>query len=327
MEPTSSIESVSAELFRVLEDLQIEVTGSINGDDWEARISTATIPEDQELHRSALCDEFRDNPWEWCYQFEDDALRIVITLYDTDTALVSADETSIDSPNLSGQWWAPVKDVKVDNYEFDTRVSFIPSTHFPVLIRGGANIDPLSAHFLALLSITALRDARWFERWLIIAAQRGEQNSQQVLGLYYVGLNKPELLDLAAYWLARCALEHDDEKAKLALATLIVSGQTEVDNAPLAEHILCDLCKAGKPDAFLQLGSLLLKGGKGVPADVERGVDLLTVAVEKFNIPEAAEVLKDWDEKDWSILDVCVVVSVGAALMAIGYGIYRRFKK
>ena len=324
MEPVSSIESVEAELTRVLNACDIEVTASLSESDWESRLATAEIPEEHELHRSALCDEFRDNPWEWCYQFEDGASRIVITLYHTDPADVTATETSVRSPTLSGRWWAPVTDVKVSDYDGDARISFIPPVHFPVLIRNGPNIDMLSAHFLALISITALRDAKWFERWLIYAANLGEQNSQQDLGIYYVGLG---LIDLAVYWLARCVREHNDEKAKLTLAILLWSEKSQIQNPPLAEHLLCELCNMGKPDAFLQLGNLLISGARGVPADVDRGLELLRRAAEEFNIPEAVEAIKAAEENQWTSTDVWLLAGVGAAAMAIGYGIYRRMTK
>ena len=83
----------------------------------------------------------------------------------------------------------------------------------------------------------------------------------------------------------------------------------------------------GKPDAFLQLGNLLISGAKGVPADVDRGMELLRRAAEEFNIPEAVEAIKAAEENKWTSTDVWLLAGVGSAALSIGYGIYRRMTK
>lgn len=322
MEPTSSISgTVEEELRGVIDSSSPTATLDIDWSDWSAVISE-DLPDSMEFHEDGLCPEFHKNVWTWYYQFENDANVIVITLYGVQPENVSADCTSISSPTLSGLWWSPVDNVEVSSNGDNAVVKIWPPKHFPVLIKGGENIDPLSATYLGMMSLMSFKNMKWFKTWMHFAAEKGEQNAQQLLGAWLLQVGKE---DEGKHWLARCVLEHDDDKAKIVLAEALFSGKGEISNPPFAEHILCGLCKKGNADAHLLLAKLVLKDAPGVPYDMYRGLELMKIAAEKYHIREAAETLKFFEENNmWSATDV--VITAGA-LAVIGFGIYKLYKR
>lgn len=321
MQPVSSISGTVEEELRSVISQTPCVSPEMDWNDWDAVISEE-IPSVMEFHEDALCPEFQKRVWTWYYQFENDANVIVITLYDVKPESVSADCTSISSPVMSGLWWSSVENVEVSSNGENTVVKIWPPKHFPVVIKGGENIDPLSATYLGLMSLMSFKNMKWFKAWMHFAAEKGEQNAQQLLGAWLLQVGKE---DEGKHWLARCVLEHDDDKAKIVLSEALFSGKGEISNGPLAEHILCGLCMKGNADAHLILAKLVLKDAPGVPYDMYRGLELMKIAAEKYHIREAAETLKFFEENNmWSATDV---VLTAGALAVLGFGLYKLYKR
>lgn len=157
----------------------------------------------------------------------------------------------------------------------------------------------------------------------VLGPLRGEHNAQRMLGIWLAGAQQT---DEAVHWLARAAIEHRDRAARLQLATLLV----ELDeNGPLAEHLLVALCNEGCRDALIPLATLMIRGGRGIAANVERGRMLMAAAGKAMNIPEIGEAARQADGcAPIGFWDLVMVGGIVAAVGTLAFFIVKRiFRK
>lgn len=305
------------------------------------------------LHENLCIMPNKKIPWEWRQDDETDQILIYVHYVREDRVIV--DETSIRSPKLYGEFWSPVKDIeKTFNEETSTTViKMTPQekVRFPVLIRCGLTkdensnneeqnytiydknktekdpeIDPHSMFYLGMLSMLYSKD--YFYDWLSIAASLSEQNAMSYLARVCLGDNR---ISEAVYWFARLTLDYDFKPATLDLSIILI--QTGI-KPQLAENLLCNLCREGIVNGFVELGKLYLYGCDekskevdfenenenpnnnedesndiekvinensqvlvSIPKNVEKGIKILEFAKNRYKNEEAENELKKYNEE------------------------------
>ena len=101
----------------------------------------------------------------------------------------------------------------------------------------------------------------------------------------------------AAHFMARGAMHFGDHTCAFVLASMLIDGDGIDQNPPLAEYILCRLCKEGFKDAYYRLGLLYLNGGLGVKKMPKRAKKIFEISAFGLGEQIAAEKLEqtDWD--------------------------------
>lgn len=240
------------------------------------------------LHENLCIMPNKKIPWEW--RQDDVTGRIIIFVHFVREDRIHINETSIRSPKLYGEFWAPVTDINV-RFNDETSTTIIEMTpkekeHFPVLIRCGLSnvnsnedqnenytifdknrrdtdpeIDPHSMFFLGMLSM--MYSKSYFYDWMSIAASQGEQNAMSYLARVYLGDNRiPE----AVYWFARLTLDFGFKPATLDLSIILIQSRIKPQ---LAESLLCNLCRERFELGFVELGKLYLQGCSEKTKEVE----------------------------------------------------------
>jgi hypothetical protein len=153
---------------------------------------------------------------------------------------------------------------------------------FPALVPSGSDIDSLSAFYLSIRCLLHLRSEASFARWGRFAAHAGSTMSSGCSASDSLACGRQTRLSIDS----RAAIEHRDRAARLQLATLFVDLG---ENKPLAEHLIVALCNGGCENALILLATLMMKGGRGITANVERGRMLMEAAAKAMNRPEVGE--------------------------------------
>lgn len=237
----------------------------------------------------------RNHPVQWINKQN----KITITLKENKNR-ISISKERIDSPVLKGIWWGEVKDYTVDEKDELVKIALITTFNWPFLIKGG-DPDPLSAYFLAIISLR-LGNKVFYNKWLEYSSNLGQKSAIRSYSMILV--NKKRYLE-AVYWLAKSAYLNQDHICEYVLSILLLSGQGIEKNAPLAEFLLCRLCKI-MPKALTKLGKLYYSGNTGVKIDKEQAYQLLRIAAEEYKDAAAQAILDNFqmnDEKYTSISD------------------------
>lgn len=266
-------------------------------------------------------------PEKWPYKWIQSEDEINVFVYNADISSIQIDENGISSPTLSGRWWAPITQPTMIANSGTVMITLFSKVHFPVLIRGGENIDPYSQFLLGMLSIHH-GDSDVYLNLLYMSALRGEQNSQHYLGKHLIPLQN---YNESVHWLSRAALEHQDKHATISLASLLLSHETELTNVLVAEKLYLWLCEYDVPEAFLRLGKIYLEGIPEIPQNVQRGLELLEYAANELHVPQAikyyGEYLAEHENDEISVTDILVSLGLlGLASFALFSILRRRFR-
>ncbi|KAH0795649.1 putative trichohyalin [Histomonas meleagridis] len=275
------------------------------------------IPE-TELHSYETICPYRDSI-NWVWELSTEKSKITVILKNVEPSNVSVTENTISSPKLSGEWWAPIEDIDISFKDNSTILTFHPTAHFPLLIRGGSNVDPHSMFFLAMFSIRHSR-LDFFKQWGTMSAFEGEPNAQYFMGKYFLNVQD---YPNAVFWLSHSVLDHGNEDCTSELAKFLWTVESNYRNPVLAENLLCGLCRNGNPNSFLELGKMYLHGCKGFKSQPKKGKILLKFVVDVYKSQEAKKLLDEFD--DTSLVDYAIATVAVLAVAACGYFGWKKF--
>lgn len=218
-------------------------------------------------------------------------------------ATVTITSTSISSPYVSGTFYGTVigdPELSDDGKKFEITIH-VDGT-WPVLIKGGDNIDQMSLFYLAGAA-TRLELSDEFELLLAHAGMRGCALAASTLGYYYsqIGRNNEAL-----YWFARFA-DISDQDLVLCVVARILMDTNALDDTFLAENLLIEVAKEGQKEAFMMLGQMHLDRIRGFKGDPELAAKYFQYVADNFG-------------------DSGAMISLGK-LYAIGAGVDRDTKK
>ena len=155
-----------------------------------------------------------------------------------------------------------------------------------------------------------------------MAAEAGDPNAQYFIGRYFYNISD---FPTAIYWLAHSVLDYANIDCTSDLAYILWRLKTKYQNPLLAENLLCDLCKNKFPNAYVELGEMYLYGCGQVKANPEKAGIILKIAFEDFHSEKAEQLLKEYNEKGFSNIDIIIVASGIIGLASMGYILYRRY--
>ena len=252
-------------------------------------------------------------------------------------------------PVLAGVFYGKVESLQTTSLGGITQIELQleSSEHWPLLIKGGQP-DGLSAFYIASLASTI----QYFDAVLFYLQKGAIYMNHSATLTYALTLLEGGQKEAAAHFFARGALHFGDHTCGFMLSCLLIDGDAIEPNPPVAEYILCRLCKEGFNDAYMRLGNLYLKGNLGVKKMPKRAKKLLEIAAYGFNDADALEEYQsiDWDsiikeseekdkaEKEQQIefekhkdepigADFLVAAGVIAGVAALGFTIYKKFFK
>lgn len=316
-------------LVKVIEDSYKRIDKlELDVDEWNKFADS--IPDDiqfqdgrRELHEKCL--EIPDEvPWIWRYN--DDKTQITIIFYLLTPEQIEYTETHISSPSLKGDWWWPANDFNIEYKEGNTYLTFTPTRHFPILIRGGDDIDDLSATYISSLC-SVLRQPEWFIKWGMKSALNGEYTSLLHLSVFF--LNAEET-DKAAYWLARVVREHQNELCGLTLASMLFKEHCEMQCPQLSELLLAKYADEGNMEALYQLSQLYLIGPGEIEKNEEKALKLLNIGKEAGHekcIQLLEHYLNSKIDKNTTIIDVALAGGIILLGGVAGFLLFKRFSR
>ena len=265
----------------------------------------------------------KGNPDLASYSWEDDSGFIKIKIKISGEQPFEITTHSITSPGLSGELWDEVEIIDVQRMESYTHVVIKPKKDFPVLIKYGDNIDPLSSYYLALLS-TILKEPDFFVKWATKSAIEGCHYAQYVLGRNLLTADQP---NIAVYWLAKTCLTELDETCLVGLGSLLSKKIVKYPHYSFAENVLIDAVRQGDVNAALDLGLLYINGGGEVKVDANKGLELMRMNASHSNIDkEASKLLAKAKKEVNKTSAIDVILSAGFVGLAAG-GLYYSYKK
>ena len=299
-----------------------------------------------------------NNEKKYTWKQTDDFIQIVLPNVNEEDVTINLESNSISAygankeypfPVLSGVFWDKVKSFSTIQLGEITQIELtLESTDaWPILIKG-MNPDGLSCFYIATLA-NCFND----KDAVLFYLQKGAlyQNHSSTLA-YALTLLDADNKPAAVNFFARGALTFGDHTCAFCLSSLLISGDGIGPNPPVAEYMLCRLCKEGFSDAYYRLALLYLKGDLGVEKMPKRAKKIMEIAAFGMNDEQA---LKTYQETDWDSIiqekedkdkkeeqekneyekhkddpthaDYLVAAGfiVGAAIL--GYGIYKRFFK
>lgn len=218
-------------------------------------------------------------------------------------APVTITSTSISSPYVSGTFYGTVigdPELSDDGKKFEITIHV--DGNWPVLIKGGDNIDQMSLFYLAGAA-TRLGLSDEFELLLAHAGMRGCALAASTLGYYYsqIGHNNEAL-----YWFARFA-DISNQDLVLCVVARILMDTNALDDTFLAENLLIEVAKEGQKEALMMLGQMHLDRIRGFKGDPELAAKYFQYVADNFG-------------------DSGAMISLGK-LYAIGAGVDRDIKK
>lgn len=329
--PTTKISSFKEEYDSIINQYkQFIPTPNINQNDWDKFLKNSTLPrKDLEIHGPVLGDE-HDYPYYW---LECDGI-ITIYIRIPDNEPIEVDSKQIKSKYISGKFWDEVELINFDRNKIMSTIKFQTKTHFPVIIRGGDDVDPLSSYFLGMLALT-LNNLDYAINWMTKASIDGCTTSPHFLGRFLINQNR---INEAIYWLTKAVLLNLDLVCMISLASLIADSKVPYKHYELAENILCEAATRGDSDAQGSLAKLYLTGGGPIKVDEQKGMKLLEqVAIksglDKSTIQVVQKASKDVDNeenpanKESPLVDIAISIGIVGAVVGVAYFSFRRFFK
>ena len=111
--------------------------------------------------------------------------------------------------------------------------------HWPILIKGGMP-DGLSAFYISTLASSI----QYIDAVCYYLQKGAIYMNHSATTAYALSLLESEQTTAAAHFFARGALHFGDHICGFMLACLLIEGKAIEPNPPVAEYILCRLCKA-----------------------------------------------------------------------------------
>ena len=303
--------------------------------EWLAYIADHYQEVQQVYSTESLDEEDRDKAVTWLQ----DGDFISITIREPRDQ-ITVDESRITCSSLKGIWWGPVKKVTVDDVGDLTQINLDVDIRWPCLVRGG-DPDPDSCCYLALVALE-LKQLEMCQMWLRHGAIL---QSRTCMRSYAMVLTDNAQWPEAIHWLTRCIISFQDHRSGYTLASVLLRHDNDfMQDARLAEFMLCRLCLEGFPEAYFRLGRLYLNGADGVNPEPEKARFLLSLAAIRFQDEEAARILetadfsgekkeeeeevKEEEEKErTSPVDVAIAGGIIAGIAAIGFTAFRYFRR
>ena len=320
--PTTKIGSLESELKKIEADYRKYVSsGDFNQQEWLVYLSKTVISDTVRV-RMPLSGNADCASYKW--DEENGEISILMKLKKSEKLELTT--KGINCSAISGDFWSEVEIVDLSRTENYAKVVIRPKEHFPVLIRCGLHIDPLSSYFLSILSIL-LQNEEFFIKWGTKAGVEGCCYAYYILGRHLIAEGKQ---DMAAYWLSKACLDSRDYTCLIALASLLSKETISKPYYEFAENILCDAVNHGDANAALDLGVLYLNGGGEVESDPVKGANLFNLNAVKSDLDaEAINIINKTENglKKFPWVDIVISSGLIAAIGGATYAVYKWFIK
>lgn len=153
----------------------------------------------------------------------------------------------------------------------------VAESKWPILIKGGKNIDRASLFYFAACA-SKVENMDFFETLLIHAADMGSVLATSTLGYFCTQMKKNAE---SFYHFVKFSFQIDQDDILLIIARILMYSRDGHDLA-LAENVLIVAANGGSKDAFFMLGQLHLTKARGFKSDPELATQYFEYGIEHF---------------------------------------------
>ncbi|KAH0790327.1 tetratricopeptide repeat protein [Histomonas meleagridis] len=200
---------------------------------------------------------------------------------------IKIDGSTVTSPFLSGEFFEKPQSHNITINNLDVQIELkVRNENWPILIKGGSNMDPDSIFLLSILCRKSDMIPQ-FEKLVIKSAINSHLLATSTISMYFT---RNEDVLSSFYWFVRLMILTEDDNLYLFLFNLLYETDTR-ENFILAENMMISLAKRNIPEAYYNLGLLYLKEIPDFMPNKNLAIEYFQAGVDKFSDPNCAAML------------------------------------